>query len=166
MRKSLKILTSQKMQDRYFMFRLFLNTLTKNYDAMNIGMNIASQLIKLPITLGLYPESEDEVIANIGAYGPYVKYKDIFASLGRKYDVLEIGLKEAIELIDIKKNKPTNKVREIGVLKRRRQKANLYKGKTGKYYFKIGIMNYKIPPEIDGENITIKDVEGILKASR
>ncbi len=68
--------------------------------------------------------------------------------------------------IDIKKNKPTNKVREIGVLKRRRQKANLYKGKTGKYYFKIGIMNYKIPPEIDGENITIKDVEGILKASR
>ena len=47
-----------------------------------------------------------------------------------------------------------------------RQKANLQKGKSGKYYFKIGIMNYKIPPEIDGENITIKDVEGILKSSR
>ena len=141
-------------------------TLTKSYDAINIGMNIASQLIKLPKTLGFYPDSEDEIIANIGAYGPYVKYKDIFASLGRKFDVLEIGLKEAIELINIKKNRPTNKVREIGILKRRKQKANLYKGKTGKYYFKIGIMNYKIPPEIDGENITIKDVEGILKASR
>jgi len=141
-------------------------TLTKNYDAINIGMNIASQLIKLPKTLGFYPDSEDEIIANIGAYGPYVKYKDIFASLGRKFDVLDIGLKEAIELINIKKNRPTNKVREIGVLKRRKQKANLYKGKTGKYYFKIGIMNYKIPTEIDGENITIKDVEAILKASR
>ena len=141
-------------------------TLTKNYDAINIGMNIASQLIKLPKTLGFYPDSEDEIIANIGAYGPYVKYKDIFASLGRKFDVLDIGLKEAIELINIKKNRPTNKVREIGVLKRRKQKANLYKGKTGKYYFKIGIMNYKIPAEIDGENITIKDVEAILKASR
>ena len=141
-------------------------TLTKNYDAINIGMNIASQLIKLPKTLGFYPDSEDEVIANIGAYGPYVKYKDIFASLGRKFDVLDIGLREAIELINIKKNRPTNKVREIGVLKRRKQKANLYKGKTGKYYFKIGIMNYKIPAEIDGENITIKDVEAILKASR
>ncbi len=141
-------------------------TLTKNYDAINIGMNIASQLIKLPKKLGLYPNSEDEIIANIGAYGPYVKYKDIFASLGKKYDVLEIGIEQAIELINIKKNKPTNKVREIGVLKKRRQKANLYKGKSGKYYFKIGIMNYKIPPEIDGENITIKDVEGILKSSR
>ena len=141
-------------------------TLTKNYDAINIGMNIASQLIKLPKTLGFYPDSEDEIIANIGAYGPYVKYKDIFASLGRKFDVLDIGLKEAIELINIKKNRPTNKVREIGVLKRRKQRANLYKGKTGKYYFKIGIMNYKIPTEIDGENITIKDVEAILKASR
>lgn len=141
-------------------------TLTKNYDAINIGMNIASQLIKLPKTLGFYPDSEDEIIANIGAYGPYVKYKDIFASLGRKFDVLDIGLREAIELINIKKNRPTNKVREIGVLKRRKQKANLYKGKTGKYYFKIGIMNYKIPAEIDGENITIKDVEAILKASR
>ena len=52
------------------------------------------------------------------------------------------------------------------MLKRRRQKANLYKGKTGKYYFKIGIMNYKIPPEYDGENLTIGDVEKILKANR
>ena len=141
-------------------------TLPKSYDQNTIGMNIASQLIKLPITLGNFPDSEDPVVANIGAYGPYVKYQDIYASLGRKYDVLEIGLDQAVELITIKKNKPTNKVREIGILKRRKQRANLYKGKSGKYYFKIGIMNYKIPPEYDGENLTIEDVEKILKASR
>jgi len=141
-------------------------TLPKTYDPMNLGMNVASQLIKLPITLGNYPETEEPVIANIGAYGPYVKFQDIFASLGRKFDVLEISLNQALELINIKKNKPTNKVREIGTLKRRRQKANLYKGKSGKYYFKIGIMNYKIPSEYDGENLTIEDVEKILKASR
>ena len=141
-------------------------TLPKSYDQNTIGMNIASQLIKLPITLGNFPNSEDPVIANIGAYGPYVKYQDIFASLVRKYDVLEIDLDQAVELITIKKNKPTNKVREIGVLKRRKQRANLYKGKSGKFYFKIGIMNYKIPPEYDGENLTIEDVEKILKANR
>ena len=141
-------------------------TLPKSYDQNTIGMNIASQLIKLPITLGNFPNSEEPVIANIGAYGPYVKYQDIFASLGRKYDVLEIDLDQAVELITIKKNKPTNKVREIGVLKRRKQRANLYKGKSGKFYFKIGIMNYKIPPEYDGENLTIEDVEKILKANR
>ena len=141
-------------------------TLPKSYDQNTIGMNIASQLIKLPITLGNFPNSEDPVIANIGAYGPYVKYQDIFASLGRKFDVLEISLDQAVELITIKKNKPTNKVREIGVLKRRKQRANLYKGKSGKFYFKIGIMNYKIPPEYDGENLTIEDVEKILKANR
>ena len=141
-------------------------TLPKSYDQNTIGMNIASQLIKLPITLGNFPNSEDPVVANIGAYGPYVKYQDIFASLGRKYDVLEINLDQAVELITIKKNKPTNKVREIGVLKRRKQRANLYKGKSGKFYFKIGIMNYKIPPEYDGENLTIEDVEKILKANR
>ena len=141
-------------------------TLPKSYDQNTIGMNIASQLIKLPITLGNFPNSEDPVIANIGAYGPYVKYQDIFASLGRKYDVLEIDLDQAVELITIKKNKPTNKVREIGVLKRRKQRANLYKGKSGKFYFKIGIMNYKIPPEYDGENLTIEDVEKIIKANR
>jgi len=27
-------------------------------------------------------------------------------------------------------------------------------------------MNYKIPPEYDGENLTIEDVEKILKANR
>ncbi len=141
-------------------------TLPKHYDQNTLGMNIASQLIKLPITLGNYPDSEEPVIANIGAYGPYVKYQDIFASLGKRFDVLEIDLNQAVELINIKKNKPTNKVREIGILKRRRQKANLYKGKSGKYYFKIGIMNYKIPPEYDGENLTIEDVEKILKSNR
>ena len=141
-------------------------TLPKHYDQNTIGMNIASQLIKLPITLGNYPDSEEPVIANIGAYGPYVKYQDIFASLGKRFDVLEIDLNQAVELINIKKNKPTNKVRGIGVLKRRRQKANLYKGKSGKYYFKIGIMNYKIPAEYDGENLTIEDVEKILKTNR
>ena len=153
-------------------------TLPKSYDQNTIGMNIASQLIKLPITLGVYPDTEEPVIANIGAYGPYVKYtekkmnndieinQDIFASLGKRFDVLEITLEQAIELINIKKNKPTNKVREIGTLKRRRQRANLYKGKSGKYYFKIGIMNYKIPPEFDGENLTIEDVEKILKTNR
>ena len=141
-------------------------TLPKSYDQNTIGMNIASQLIKLPITLGNFPNSEYPVITNIGAYGPYVKCQDIFASLGRKYDVLEIDLDQAVELITIKKNKPTNKVREIGVLKRRKQRANLYKGKSGKFYFKIGIMNYKIPPEYDGENLTIEDVEKILKANR
>ena len=78
-------------------------TLPKSYDQNTIGMNIASQLIKLPITLGNFPNSEDPVIANIGAYGPYVKYQDIFASLGRKYDVLEIDLDQAVELITIKK---------------------------------------------------------------
>ena len=116
--------------------------------------------------MGNYPNSEEPVIANIGAYGPYVKYLDIYASLGKRFDVLEIGLDQAIELIDIKKNKPTNKVREIGVLKRRRQKSNLYKSKSGKYYFKIRIMNYKIPAEYDGENLTIEDVEKILKTNR
>ena len=38
-------------------------TLPKSYDQNTIGMNIASQLIKLPITLGNFPNSEDPVIA-------------------------------------------------------------------------------------------------------
>ena len=51
-------------------------TLPKRYDQNTIGMNIASQLIKLPITLGNYPNTEEPVIANINTI-PYVKYLDI-----------------------------------------------------------------------------------------
>ena len=58
-----------------------------------------------------FPNHLIKELADIGAYGPYVKYQDIFASLGRKFDVLEIGLEQAVELINIKKNKPTNKVK-------------------------------------------------------
>ena len=61
----------------------------------------AMELFKLPKSVGEY-ESED-VVVNVGRFGPYVKFKEAFISIPRDEDPMEITLERCIELIEEKK---------------------------------------------------------------
>ncbi len=65
-----------------------------------ITMDQAMELFQLPRSLGEY--NGEELIVNMGRYGPYVKYKDQFVSLAKTDEPLEIDMARAIELIDQK----------------------------------------------------------------
>jgi DNA topoisomerase-1 len=67
----------------------------------SISFEEAMELFKLPLKLGTF-EGED-VIVNTGRYGPYVKYKGAFISLGRNVDPFEVSMDAAKALI-IQKN--------------------------------------------------------------
>ncbi len=57
----------------------------------------AMDLFKLPRTLGQY--KGEEVLANVGRFGPYVKHGAKFISMDKGENALEIELDRAIELI-------------------------------------------------------------------
>lgn len=57
----------------------------------------ALDLFKLPRTLGEY--KGEEVQANVGRFGPYVKFGKKFVSMGSEESALDINLERAIELI-------------------------------------------------------------------
>lgn len=57
----------------------------------------AMDLFKLPRKLGVY--KGEEVEANVGRFGPYVKFGDKFISMEQQDDVMEIAMDRAIELI-------------------------------------------------------------------
>ncbi len=57
----------------------------------------AMDLFKLPRTLGTY--KGEEVLANVGRFGPYVKHGAKFISMDKGENALEIELDRAIELI-------------------------------------------------------------------
>ncbi|HUH47571.1 MAG TPA: topoisomerase C-terminal repeat-containing protein, partial [Arenibacter sp.] len=63
----------------------------------SISYEEAMDLFKLPRKLGEY--KGEEVEANVGRFGPYVKYGEKFVSMGKGEDAMEIDLDRAIALI-------------------------------------------------------------------
>ena len=62
-----------------------------------ITLDEALSLFQLPKSIGEY--EGEELIVNVGKFGPYVKYKDQFVSLAKSDDPMELTIERAIELI-------------------------------------------------------------------
>jgi len=63
----------------------------------SIGYEEAMDLFKLPRKLGVY--EDEEVEANVGRFGPYIRFGKKFVSLGKDENAMEIGMDRAVELI-------------------------------------------------------------------
>ncbi|HOZ79920.1 MAG TPA: type I DNA topoisomerase [Ferruginibacter sp.] len=65
-----------------------------------ISLEEAMELFKLPLTLGEY--EGQEVLVNVGRFGPYVKFGEQFISIPKGEDLFEVDLPRAIEIITAK----------------------------------------------------------------
>jgi DNA topoisomerase-1 len=63
-----------------------------------VTLSEALELLSLPRTLGRDPESGEEVTADNGRYGPYVKRGNEFRSLDSEAQLFTVNLEEALEL--------------------------------------------------------------------
>lgn len=66
----------------------------------NISLEEALKLFELPRILGEFKGENLE--ANVGRFGPYVKFKDMFVSIPKGEDLMEISMERAVELIEQK----------------------------------------------------------------
>ena len=77
----------------------------------------ALKLFELPFKVGEY-EGED-VISNIGRYGPYIKYQNTFISIPQGFSPFTISIDKSVELIinKLKENKPITNYEGFDVTK-------------------------------------------------
>jgi len=76
-------------------------SLQKGQTIQNISLESALDLFKLPRSVGYY--NDEEIVAAIGRFGPYLKYKSKFYSLkASEYAPLTISLKDAKNHIESK----------------------------------------------------------------
>jgi DNA topoisomerase-1 len=68
----------------------------------SITLEQALELFKLPREVGITPDGE-EVTANIGRFGPYVKIGNTFVSLRKEDDPYTVELPRALELLQLKR---------------------------------------------------------------
>jgi DNA topoisomerase-1 len=74
--------------------------LKANQSIETINLDEAFELFRLPRTLGQY--KDNEVVVNIGRFGPYIKYGEDFVSLPKGVEPLEVDLEQAIAYINQK----------------------------------------------------------------
>lgn len=97
-----------------------------------VTLETALALGTLPRLVGVHPESNAEIGAAIGRFGPYIKYQNRFISLKGDDDVLTVSLERALEIIahaPEKKNAPPKK-KAAGKKTKAKKKAPKKSGKT------------------------------------
>ena len=111
----------------------------------SITLEEALELFKLPRELGVSPEGE-QISANIGRFGPYIKYDSKFVSLKVKEgdDPYTVTLERALELVAEKKEFDAN--REIKAFEG--TDILILRGRYGPY-ITDGNKNARIPKDIE-----------------
>jgi len=71
----------------------------------DVTLEKAVDLLLLPKDLGIFPETGEKILANVGRFGPYVQAGKIYASVPKGEDILEVGLNRAVALLMDKKAK-------------------------------------------------------------
>jgi DNA topoisomerase-1 len=123
-----------------------------------ITLDVALDLFKLPRELGLTADGEP-VSANIGRFGPYVRYGNKFVSI-KADDPYTITLERALELIAEKKIADANRVirdfPDAGI--------QVLNGRYGPYVTNKK-KNAKIPKDRVPAELTLADCEALLAAA-
>ncbi|MDR9399352.1 MAG: type I DNA topoisomerase [Salibacter sp.] len=131
-------------------------SLRKNQSIQQISLDEALELFKLPRELGEF--EGEKVSANVGRYGPYVRHKSLFVSL-KEDDPMEVNLDRAIELIKEKREQAEkNKIKTF----ESEPDLQVLKGRYGPY-IKYKKKNFRIPKDVEPEELTLEDCMGIIE---
>jgi DNA topoisomerase-1 len=110
----------------------------------------ALELFKLPVNLGVTAEGEP-VQANIGRFGPYIKYGAKYVSLKPPDDPYTVNLERALEVIRLKKEADANRIiQDFGV-----DDIQVLNGRYGPY-ITDGKRNARIPKDTDPKAVTLE----------
>jgi DNA topoisomerase-1 len=143
-------------------------SLTADDDPATITLDRALQLLALPRVVGLDPETGEEIVANFGRFGPYVKRGDEFRSLSSDADVFEVTSEAAAELF--RQAKPSRRsagrkvLRMLGEHPDSGAEVQLFDGRYGPYV-SDGTTNASLPKEMDTEAVTLESAVALLRES-
>ncbi len=122
-----------------------------------ISYEEAMDLFKLPRKLGVY-EGED-VEANVGRFGPYIRFGKKFVSLGKDENAMEIDMDRAVELIKEKQKADA----PIAIY----EDKEVTKG-VGRFgpFIKWNGMFINVSKKYDFDTLSKQDIEEIIEAKK
>ncbi|MCD4664431.1 MAG: DNA topoisomerase I, partial [Bacteroidales bacterium] len=124
----------------------------------SVTLEEALGLFKLPRNIGNY--EDEEMVAAIGRFGPYIRHKGKFYSLEKTDDPLSITSERGVILIDNKRKKDKERIiKEFP----ENPSVQILKGRYGAYISKDR-KNYRIPKGKASEGLSLEDCLEIIEA--
>src|SRR3546814_4562662 len=68
-------------------------------DVDDFDLDWAARLLGLPRIVGQHPETGQEIEANIGRYGPYLRHNGKYAKLAGTREVFDVGMNAAVTML-------------------------------------------------------------------
>ena len=131
-------------------------SLAKGQLIETITIEEALKLFELPRNVGSF--NGEDIICAIGRFGPYLRYKGKFVSLGKDNDPYTIDLEKSIEIIvDHAKKEAQKLIKSFPEIE-----AEVLNGRFGPY-IKKGKENFKIPKGTDPTTLDIEAVTAIIE---
>ena len=133
----------------------------KGKTPQEMELDYALKLLSLPRLVGVHPETGDDIMADIGRYGPYVKAGKQSASLENPDEVFEIGVNRAVTVIAERKAKGparsagANVIKELGEHPDDQKPIKVLDGRFGPYV-KYDKVNATIPKDENPEELTLE----------
>ena len=135
-------------------------SLRKNQNIENVTLEEVLDLFKLPREIGSY--KDDTVTVALGKFGPYIRNNGKFYSLAKTDDPYSINIERAIEIIEEKDEKMKNALCRTFD---EEPDMQILKGKFGPY-ISYQKKNYKIPKNINPEEITLEQCRELIQAAQ
>jgi DNA topoisomerase-1 len=137
-------------------------SLAKGMEPKTLTFEQAVKLLILPRDLGMHPEKNKPVLANMGRFGPYVMSDGDFRSLKKEDDVYTVTFERAMELLreEKKSRRGAQTLREVG--KHEDVTIEVMDGKFG-IYLKWGDVNATVPKDVDQEKLTLEQAIELVK---
>jgi DNA topoisomerase-1 len=144
------------------------SAIPRGWNADDIDLERALQLLSLPREVGTHPESNLPIMANFGRYGPYIVHAGTYANLSSPDEVFTIGINRAVSLLAEKKSRaprsPTSALKDLGTHPEG-GKVRVLNGRYGPYvnWQKI---NATLPNAKDPESVTLDEALALLAAKK
>ncbi|MFB6263445.1 MAG: type I DNA topoisomerase [Bradymonadaceae bacterium] len=137
-------------------------------DPERVDLDRACALLALPRRLGEHPDGDGVLEAGIGRYGPYVRHRvdgdADYENLDEVERVFEIGLDEAVELLDGDRSRK-NVIKKLGKDPDSGETVRVLDGRYGPYV-KLGETNASVPNDKDPEKVTMDQAMRMIEEKR
>ena len=135
-------------------------SIPKEVPIANLNIDVANMLLSLPRDLGLHPETNKKIVANIGRFGPYVNHDGKFKSIPKSDSVFSIELAGAVTLLAAANTGPAP-IADLGAHPGGEGRIEIYAGRYGPYVQHAKI-RATIPKSIEPETLTMDEALGLL----
>lgn len=146
------------------------SSLPKGVSPGDLDFEMALKLLRLPRQVGMHPETNTMIEANLGKFGPYIKHDGTYANVESIEDVFSIGVNRAVTILAEKRagggksrfqRAAAQVLKDLGEHPRDGGPMKVLSGKYGPYISHNGT-NATVPKAKDPAQLTAEEAVVLL----